>query len=307
MYFQDGSLANYVFIDPGWLCRDVLGKALAPGSFPVSRIASIGSSQIPIKVLQQKFAEHINIQYIPIIIELLQQFDLCRRLKDDILEFPALLSNTVDLEQYWPSRPEFVYSGRRLVCTDDTDSFPPGFFCRLQVQVSNTLKQEQVMLFKESFILANEGFEVLIQINEYSTGIDLIGRIKQGFATACSQLLDQIHGILCSLIKIGCPTIFLELYILSAGDLRAHTAQPHCYPVDKVVAAENAGGQVVNGNTNHYESARNLLFFGDPNLQRQNSERQTKIAYIPKDVICTVQCMLQNGEKVPISYCVCDI
>ncbi len=300
VYFQEGALTNHVFIDPGWLCQDVLGKALAPGSFTVSKIASIGSSRIPIDVLQQKFSEYIDKQYIPVIIELLQEFDLCHRLKNggEVLEFPSLLSDSVDSTQAWQGRPGFVYSGRRLKCTDETDSFPPGFFCRLQVQVSNILKQEDVKLYKGSFIVTNGGFEALVQINEYSTTIDLIGRTMGGFATACSQLLDQIHGVLSKLIRAACPTIFLELHILSVADLEAHNQQPYCYGINDVIAAESTGVQVVNRNTNRHESAKDLLFFGDENLQKQNSGKQTKIAYIPEEVICKVQDLLEDGDKV---------
>lgn len=299
-------MTRHVFVDPGWLCHDVLGKALAPDSFPVSRIASIGSSRISIDVLKQKFANHIDRQYIPIIIELLQQFDLCHPLKDDhnTLEFPALLKESISSTRDWTTKPGFVYSGRRLVCTDETDSLPPGFFCRLQVQVSNIFRQEEVILYKDSFMVTNGGrFEALVQINEHSTEIDLIGRTEQEFVTACSQLLDQIQGVLSKLIRVACPTVFLQLYTLSAADLQAHSDEPYCYKISDVIAAENTGGRVMNQVSKCQESAKDLLFFGDHALQMQNSGKLTKITHMPEEVICKVQDLLQSGEEVHVSQC----
>ena len=298
MYFQEGALTNYVFIDPGWLCQDVLGKALAPGSFPVSRIASIGSSEIPVSVLEQTFAEHIDTEHIPIIIDLLQHFDLCRRLKTSgMLEFPALLSDKLN-EKFWQKRPDFMYSGRRLICADNTDSFPPGFFCRLQVQVSSVLKHDEISLFKGSFLVVNDGFECLVKINDSSTAVDLIGRTISNVTTVCYQKLDQIHGILSKLIRETCPTIFLTLQIISAADLAMHADQPTCYPVGEVIAAASNDKDVVNHQTGCHEPAINLLYFGDETLQKGNSGKFTKLAYIPDDVIIKLQDLLQDGEKV---------
>ena len=301
VYFQENALANYVFIDPGWLCQDVLGKALAPGSFPVSQIASIGTSRISAEVLREKFAEHADQQDVPIIIELLQQFDLCRYLKDnDLFEFPAF--NTAPLDpDVWVPKSDFIsYTGRKLVCTDDTDSFPPGFFPRLQVQVSTILRQEEVLLFKGCFVLVADGYQSLVQINAYSTAIDLIGRMREGYSNSCSQLLDQIHGIISKLIREVCPTIFLELSIISSSDLKAHRTPPHCYSIGEVIAAECAGHQVTNVNTNCLESAKDLLYFGDENFQRSHSGKLTKVAYIPDDVIDKIQDLLQDGDTVII-------
>lgn len=299
VYFQEGALVNYVFIDPAWLCQDVLGKSLAPGNFPVSRIASIGSSQISPGILKEKFAEHIDAEQIPIIIDLLQQFDLCRYLKEtEVYEFPALITTRLDNHAWTPNSKFISYCGRKLVCTDDTDSFPPGFFPRVQVKVSSFLKQENVLLFNGSLVVVAEGYQCLIQINDYSTSIDLIGRITTGYSNNCSQLLDQIHGVFSKLIREVCPTIFLQLSIISSSDLKSHHTPPHTYTIGDVIAADRAGHMVTNTRSNVDESVTELLYFGDKQLQKANSGRKTKVAYIPDDVIDEIQNLLQRGPKV---------
>ena len=161
-----------MFIDPGWLCQDVLGKALAPESFPVSQIASIGSAEITEQDLQNKFTEHVDKQHIPVILQLLQHFELCHRVRDkDIFEFPCYITSPLDKERWKPEQRFIAYSGRIFECTDETDSFPPGFFCRLQVQVSEYFKQEKTVHFKGGFIIDAVTHQCLVTINKQSTSI----------------------------------------------------------------------------------------------------------------------------------------
>lgn len=299
VYFEQGALANFVFIDPGWLCQDVLGKALAPGSFPVSQIASIGSAEITEQELQQKFTEHVDKQHIPIILQLLQHFELCHRVRDkDIFEFPCYISSPLNPD-LWKPEPRFsAYSGRYLVCTDETDSFPPGFFCRLQVQVSEYFKQEKPLHFKGGFIVDAKTHQCLVTSNELSTSITLVGRTGKGHSHSCIRLMDHIQTMIAVLIREMCPTIFLDLQILSSSDLHQHRSQPHHYTIHKVIAAQTSSQMVTNMVTNSRESATDLLYLGDHDFQRSHSGLQMKVSYIPEETIVKVQELLQDGEKV---------
>lgn len=299
VYFQEGALANYVFIDPAWLCKDVLGKALAPGSFPAARLAPIGSAEIAVDVLEARFAEHIDRQHIPAILKLLQYFELCHRVKDSsVFQFPSLITATLDL-RLWQPDPRFVaYTGRHLVCADETDTFPPGFFSRLQVQACSALRQEKLSLFKGSFLVDAGSYQCLIQINHYSTAIDLIARTSAGHNQSCLQLLDQIHTMIAQLIRQACPTVFLDLQVLSSFDLKEHQSEPHFYSVHEIVAADAQGHTVNNPTSGVSESAVDLLFCGDERLKQQGRGKNTKIAYIPEEIICKVEELLEDGEKV---------
>lgn len=299
MYFEQGALANYVFIDPCWLCKDVLGKALAPGSFPVSQIASFGSAQITEQQLQQKFTEHVDKQHIPIILQLLQHFELCHHVKDtDIFEFPCYILSALKPE-LWKPEPRFVaYCGRHFECTDETDSFPPGFFCRLQVQASEFFRQEKPMHFKGSFIVDANSHQCLVTVNEQSTSISLIGRTEKGHSHSCIRLMDDIQNMIAKLTRDTCPTIFLDLHILSSSDLHQHRPHPHKYTIHKVIAALTSNQVVTNMVTNSHESATDLLYLGDQTFQENHSGLQMKVAYMPEEIIVKVQELLQDGEKV---------
>ena len=288
-----------MFIDPGWLCQDVLGKALAPESFSVSQIASIGSAEITEQDLQNKFTEHVDKQHIPIILQLLQHFELCHRVRDkDIFEFPCYIMSPLNKDLWKPEQKFAAYSGRRFECTDETDSFPPGFFCRLQVQVSEYFKQEKPTHFKCGFIIDALTHQCLVTMNEQSTSITLIGRTQKGHSHSCIRLMDHIQTMIAVLIRDMCPTIFLDLKILSSLDLCQHRSNPHQYTIHEVVRAMTVDIMVTNHMTNVRECATNLLYLGDRAYQDSHSGLQMKVAYIPEDTIIKAQELLQDGEKV---------
>jgi len=90
------------------LCKEVLGKALAPESFPSSKIASLGSAIVTEETLQAKFAEHIDDKNIPVIIELLQNFQLCyREIGTNKFQFPTYISTSLDVKK-WTKEAKFT-------------------------------------------------------------------------------------------------------------------------------------------------------------------------------------------------------
>ena len=301
MYFEHGALSNYVFIDPGWLCKDVLGKALGPESFGAN-LASVGSVQISEEVLQAKIVEHIDKENISVIIELLQHFDLCYRIKGgNTFEFPAFISTPLDPEA-WKRGSKFVrYCGRHLVCTDETDSFPPGFFSRLQVSLSTALMHEKVHHFKGSFLVDAISYQCLVQINSSSTAITLTGRSEGYCVHDCIQLLDTVQGHIGGLIRNVCPTIFLKLMIPSSVDLKSHVNELHYYSIHEIVAGSSDMKMVANSSGSK-ETITDLLYMGDEDYRKAHEGKQTKVAYIPMETILQVQELLSDGETVSEYY-----
>lgn len=299
MYLDHGALSNFVFIDPGWLCQEVLGKALAPGSFPSAKIASVGSVKISEEILRAKFMEHVDEEKITVIVELLQHFDLCYRLRDDnIFEFPALIETTLDPEM-WKPEPSFErYCGRHLVCTEETDSLPPGFFSRLQVSVSASI-HEKVHHFKGSFIVDALCYQCLVQINSSSTTITLTGRSRKECVHDAIQLLDTVQTQIGGLIRNVCPTVFLKLMIPSSVDLRLHV-HPQYYPIHEIVTGASDIGMTAN-TSGTKETVTDLLYMGDDEYRKAHEGKQTKVAYIPTETILQVQELLSDGDTVRIT------
>ena len=295
MYFDQGALANYVFIDPGWLCKEVLGKALAPGDFPVSRIASICSVKVSKETLEAKLMEYLNAEDIPVIIDLLQVFDLCYRIRDtDIFEFPAFIDKSISAEIWKPESNFTAYCGRHLVCTDETDTFPPGFFSRLQVLISKVLTHEKIQHFKCSFLIDALSYQCLVEISASSNSIDLIGRAERSYVQDAIQLLDMVQSQIAILIRDICPTIFLELQIINSTDLKRHE-KPCYYSIHQIISGSS---DVASSRSAIKETITDLLYMGDREYQRNHEGKETKVAYIPVETVLQIQELLSDGDAV---------
>ena len=291
-------MSNYIFIDPGWLCQEVLGKALAPGGFPAAKLTSVGSAKISEAIIQEKFKEHIDEENVSVIVDLLQNFDLCYRLKGDdtIFEFPALIETPLDIRVWKPEIMFTRYCGRHLLCAGETDSFPPGFFSRLQVSISTASTVEKVNHFKGSFLVDAISYQCLVQIDTSSTSISLIGRAGSLYAQDSVKLLDSIQAQIGSLIRNVCPTLFLELMIPSSVDLRNHV-RPHCYSIHEIVARGPDAKMTANSKGTD-ETVTDLLYMGDAEYQKTHEGKKTKLAYIPAEIIVQVQELLRDGDTV---------
>ena len=312
VYFEEGALANHIIIDPAWLCKDVLGQALAPENFPKGKasLSGVGSHEISREVVQEKLSQYLNSQHIEIIIQLLKDFDLCHHNRDtDKLCFPAFLKEDLNSD-LWKRDPAYeVYVGQCLVCSDMTDSFPPGFFSRLQVQVLNSLRSERVHLFKGSFLVEGSGYQCLVSINTptsthsalrrgNSSAITIKARASKGHTFSCLQHLQLVQTMIAQLVRVACPTIFLDLFVLSSSDLRAHSPDPHCYTIYEVISAESRDGSVVNQMTRHQESPLDLLYLGDESIRKTSSGRNTRVAYLSEDIVQRIEALLVDGDKV---------
>jgi len=297
VYLAQGALVRFIFIDPGWLCQDVLGKALAPESFPLVHKAI--DPEVSEESLERILAEHIDKSDIPVIIEMLQHFDLCYRLpgaNSGNLKFPAFITDALDPSLWKQDADRFTcYSGRHLVSTEKIDTFPPGFFSRLQVLVSRILRHETVHHFKDSFLIDGSTRQCLATIDEHSTAITIIGRAENKDTSLCLGLMDHVQNQVAALVKDVCPTLFITLQIPSSSDLKVHCAQPHYYSIREIVSGSSL---LINPITNRPDSVSDLLYLGNEEFRRTHSGKQTKIAYIPEEIIEKVQELLSDGDCV---------
>ena len=317
VYFEEGALSNHIIIDPAWLCKDVLGQALAPESFPKAKAAlsRVGSYEIAKEVVQTKLSQFLDPQHIHIIIQLLRDFDLCHYNREtDKLCFPAFLMDELNPSLWTRDARYQSYIGRRLVCSDMTDSFPPGFFSRLQVQVLNSLRSERVHLFRGSFVVEGTGYQCLVSINvpaaglptamvrrrnalNYRSAITIQARASQGHLFSCSQNLDLIQTMIAQLVRVACPTIFLDLLILSTSDLNAHSPNPHAYTIFEVISAESSEEEVVNEATGFRDSPLDLLYLGDESVRKTSTGRNRKVAYLSEDIVERIEALLVDGQS----------
>lgn len=302
VYFDQGALGNYIFIDPLWLCRDVLGKALAPEGFPQAQIAPLQAPTIKEEVIKARLAEHMDTNHVTVILELLQRFDLCHldKRKKTYL-FPSFSKENFDVTLWMPDN-GLHYIGRQLSCVDDTDTFPPGFLSRLQVQIYKLLQMDQTMhMFWNCFVVEVSGYQCLVKLSDKSKVLDIVGRAKDTHSRACLALMDMVQGAVAALIKSSCPTVFLSTKVISSSDLQAHVDDPNIYTINEVIREES----VVNNRSGKMESLVDLLYFGDQSLRSSYSSQHTPISHIRGEDVEKLEELLDDGEKVCAWICVC--
>ena len=296
VYFDQGALGNYVFIDPLWLCRDVLGKALAPEGFPQAQIAPLQAPAIKEEVIKARLAEHMDANHVNVILELLQRFDLCHldKRKKTYL-FPSFSKDCFDVTLWQPDN-GLHYIGRRLSCEDETDTFPPGFLSRLQVQVYKLLQMDQTMhMFGNSFLVeVGSGYHCLVKLANRGKTLDVVGRARDTHSRACLALIDMVQGAVAALVKTSCPTVFLNVKVISCSDLQAHSDDPTIYPIDDVIRAKSG----VNNRSGKAESLVDLLYFGDQSLRTSYTSQHTPISHIRGEDVEKLEELLDDGEKV---------
>ena len=138
----------------------------------------------------------------------------------------------------------------------------------------------------------------------YSSAIMIIARVSKGHSISCCQHLDLIQTMIAQLVRVACPTVFLNLLIpiLSSSDLKAHSSNPHCYTINEVISAESKGQEVINELTGFKDSPLDLLYLGDKAVQKTNSGCNTKVAYFSQDIVQRIETLLEDGEEVCYCY-----
>lgn len=104
--------------------------------------------------------------------------------------------------------------------------------------------------------------------------------------------------MIAQLVRVACPTIFLDLLILSSSDLKAHSPTPYAYTIYEVISAESGGHEVTNALTGFRDSPLDLLYLGDEAVCKSSSGRNTKVAYLSEDIVQRLEALLVDGPMV---------
>ena len=322
MYSDKGAQAHHICLDPSWLCREVLGTALAPKEFEGANLAKdVGKSVISEQELVGLLGEFAN-PHTNVLIQLLTNFELCCRLQGSdpaMYEFPCFLTMPLPPD-VWQKDPFFVYyHGRQIQCSEEQDCFPPGLFSRLQVKVRSMYpKEQQIKMFKNSFIVCNEHAQCLVKTDEMNDQITFISRsgkvvrnVQQSVfgrtdpsAHQCLLLVDILHSQLYRLLKVACPSISTKWQVLSAADLKAHIDDPYVYTLEDIMNAHSTKMPFVNKISGQKEEIVDVLFCGCEHIQKERSGNFMPIAFLSESVMNGLEEILSDGNqgKVCVLY-----
>ena len=160
LFFEStSSLANTIFIDPNWLLKVVLGRALCPegiepGGFR-PRNGEVSWSDIEVAFEGTGIAPQL-------VVDVLRGahlcFEVCERDGQRHFMLPSRLTEDAVLEEVWQPQPDkwAGYGGRRLVLEKRALVLPAGFFPNVQARLYERFG-ETLHLWRDAFHITFEG------------------------------------------------------------------------------------------------------------------------------------------------------
>lgn len=304
-------LIDFVFIDPAWLCTQVLGSLLAPKEFKQGNLANVADSakkEITKEEFQSQLqADDVGSNQSDLILDLLVHMDLCWADASDgvcTYTFPGFIDQVFDRDAHWAMSPGAesydIFTGRSFRCSEKTDLLAPGFVARLAVFTRKSKKKfDAVRVWKDCFLVEGEKNTVqcLVSLDEGSTGVEVRARTTQAHVKDCLDLVEQIQLGMSHIIRTSCPNIFLSVAILSVSDLCQYKWPSYAYPLEAVIEADSGHSALVHPTTKEQESPLELLYCGNEESRRSRSGLSTRIACLPRELVDRLEELLCSEDK----------
>ncbi|KAI8498543.1 hypothetical protein Bbelb_237450 [Branchiostoma belcheri] len=249
---------SMVVLSPQWLYTSVFGILLAPDNFPIDNIKRTAQDHVTYEELQRVFG---TVADIPLLIKLLQDFQLCHTFDGHTFILPSLLQQEMDERAWSPVSGKAVYFGMQIRCRTEIDSFSCDLFPRLQTLLmqAHPDKLSQPLLWKNSAKCTDGKAEALLQISQDKSRLNIFVRSKKGIRQHCTALMDVLTDMAYKLLHETSPGARSQDMVLSALDLREHSPQPHAYRREEVEEAAGEGRDVVHPRRNIPEDVKDLL------------------------------------------------
>ncbi|XP_019616276.1 PREDICTED: death-associated protein kinase 1-like [Branchiostoma belcheri] len=247
-----------VVLSPQWLYTSVFGILLAPDNFPIDNIKRTAQDHVTYEELQRVFG---TVADIPLLIRLLQDFQLCHTFDGHTFILPSLLKQEIDERAWSPVSGKAVYFGMQIRCRTEIDSFSCDLFPRLQTLLlqAHPDKLSQPLLWKNSAKCTDGKAEALLQISQDRRKLNIFVRSNDGDREDCNSIMDLLTDMAYKLLHETSPGARSQDMVLSALDLREHSPQPHAYSREEVEETAGAGRDVVHPQRKVPEKVKDLL------------------------------------------------
>eukprot|EP00058_Branchiostoma_floridae_P018578 XP_002604067.1 hypothetical protein BRAFLDRAFT_71643 [Branchiostoma floridae] len=247
-----------VVLDPQWLFTSVLGSLLAPDNFPIDKVERTADDYVTVEELKRVFSAVADI---PLLIKLLQDFQLCHTYDGRTFILPSLLQQEMEEAAWSPVSSKAVYFGLQIRGRTEIDSFSCDLFPRLQTLLmqAHPDKLSRPLLWKNSAKCTDGKAEALLQITQDKRQLNIFVRSNDGCREDCNSIMDLLKDVTYRLLHETSPGARSRDMVLSALDLREHRLQPHAYSREEVVAAAAKGENLVHPQRNVPEKVSILL------------------------------------------------
>eukprot|EP00058_Branchiostoma_floridae_P018579 XP_002604068.1 hypothetical protein BRAFLDRAFT_71642 [Branchiostoma floridae] len=248
---------SLVVLDPQWLFTSVIGSLLAPDNFPIVKIARTAEDYVTLEELTRVFSAVADI---PLLIKLLQDFQLCHTYDEVTLIIPSLLQQEMEEAAWSPVSSKAVYFGLQIRGRTEIDSFSCDLFPRLQTLLmqAHPDKLSRPLLWKNSAKCTDKKADALLQITQDKRQLNIFVRSNDGNREDCNSIMDLLKDMTYRLLHETSPGARSRDMVLSALDLREHSREPHAYSRAEVEAAAAKGENLVHPERNVPEKVKDL-------------------------------------------------
>ncbi|CAH1241011.1 DAPK1 [Branchiostoma lanceolatum] len=250
---------SLLVLDPKWLFTSIFGSLLAPDHFHIDKIARTAEDYVTLKEISRVFSAVADI---PLLIKLLQDFQLCHTYDYRTFILPSLLQQEMEEAAWSTVSSKAVYFGLQIRGRTEIDSFSCDLFPRLQTLLmqAHPHKLSRPLLWKNSAKCTDGKAEALLQITQDRRQLNIIVRSNDGNREDCNSIMDLLKDMTYRLLQETSPGARSRDMVLSALDLREHRPQPHAYSREEVEAAASKGENLVHPQRNVPEKVKDLLW-----------------------------------------------
>ncbi|XP_070546736.1 death-associated protein kinase 1-like [Ptychodera flava] len=282
LYMKYSDCDDDIVMQPQWLCSDVFGPLLATHSFAKFAKTLERKKFYLYGEIKQIFEEDWDVDRV---FRLLEKFEILYEEYSDSSHrskstekryvITGMLDDCMPPSKWQKEPSKEIYYGRRIECHDDTDSFSPGLFPRLQTRLYHTFEKigrTPSDIWKNGIKVCDE-VEGLVYMPKGWKAIHICVRAeRREDIKACHNLLDKLMNTIEDVLDISCPGTNVDRYILSSRSLRNHV-DPECvryYTIETIVAAEKHTRRVYDEQFGDEEKLEDLLCVGfDTTLLRK--------------------------------------
>ncbi|XP_035662213.1 protein TORNADO 1-like [Branchiostoma floridae] len=251
---------SLVVLDPQWLNTSVFGPLLASNNFDTIRdkINRTAEDHVTREELTRVFSD---IADIPLLIKLLQDFQLCHTHDSRTFILPSLLQKEMEESAWSPVSNKAVYFGLQIRCRTEVDSFSCDLFPRLQTLLmqAHQNRLSQPLLWKNSAKCTDGKAEALLKITTDKRQLNIFVRSHDGNREDCNSIMDILIDMTYRLLHQTSPGARSRDMVLSALDLREHRSQPYAYSREEVLTASAKGENLIHPRRNIPEKVMDLV------------------------------------------------
>ncbi|XP_035677366.1 death-associated protein kinase 1-like [Branchiostoma floridae] len=292
-------------LKPNWLGTDVFGPIMAPDNFPIPHRLRTSRDYVTREEIQRVFQDVADVD---LVIDLLQEFQLCHSNNGREFIFPGLLTQAMPSDKWQLTQePKVVYFGKQVQCADSTDMFSSGFFPRVQTRLMRELENPP-LLWRDGVKCADRDVEGLIKLSPDGRAVNICVRSAQGDKVQCGKMLQQLENIIADVLFECSPGTGTVENVLSARALKEHREEFYSYSKAEISKATTESSTVHHPILGFTEQVSDLLCREEEDpLTRYRSELVQALRHVEpildhllaRDILTIEECDVIRANNTP--------